>query len=359
MQKQKAVAYTQVYEGKPSIFLTGFIHDGYGLEFANYIAQVSKEAGEPVTVFLNSQGGKVTEGFAFYDFIRANGIKFKIEGYGIVGSIATVMAAAAGRENIALAENAEWFVHRARFVNDYGETIKGNEEDLARMNAQMANVYSELTGKASADIEAIMDKGDAGYSYTAAEALDMGFIGSILPSARAAAFKQLSATAHNDKPMSEPKGKVPVKLSFGKAVAAAFGGEVTAEVELEQVIADQLAEKDQTIADLQSQIATLEASKAEVTPEQVDALRAELETVKAEASKHATAVAEKEQAIADLNTKLEDALKAPLAGPTVGNNTAAAVAAMPNSEPENPNVIALKKAIASDPAAKLMAKPKA
>lgn len=336
--KKKAVAYTQVYDGKPAVFLTGFIHEGYGLEFAHYLANEAKAAGGEVTLFMDSPGGLVKEGFAFYDFVRANNVPFRVEGYGEVGSIATIMAAGAGKDKISLAQNAGWFIHRTRFINDYGETVQGNEEELARLNTMLVNAYMELTGKSAEEIEALMDRGDGGYTFTAAEAMELGFIGSILPSARAAAFKSIQPATEpttNTKTMSTKK--VAVKLSLLQAVASLITSEgATVEVDVEAETAKQLEEKDATIAELQGQIATLEAAAKPADPgdeqgEKIEEVKAQLETAKAEASKQADAVAAKEAEIVALNTKLAEALKAPLATRTVADNRTASVAAAPNA----------------------------
>ena len=357
--KPKAVAYTDTYEGKPAIFVSGFIFDGFGLFLADYLAEEAKRAGQTITLFLQSGGGMVTEAFAFYDFVRAHNIDFRVEGYGEVGSAATIIALAAGRERIALAENAAWFMHRAYMVNEWGERIDGNPEELARINGQLVSIYATESGRSEEEITAMLNKGDQGASLSAQEAVDMGFAGGIVASARAAAFRKPQAVSDTTTIKTMSKTTVPVKLSLGKALASAIGQEVTAEVNIDEAVASQLAEKDETIAALNKQIEELEAARpaegTTATAEEVTNLNAQLEAAKAEASAKAQALAAKEAEFTALSNELAE-LKKPLAERTNADNRNGAVAAMPGSEQEHPNVVALRNAIASDPQAKLHAK---
>lgn len=348
---QKAVAYTQMIEGLPSVFVTGFIYEGFGTYLGQYVYDAFQAHG-PVTLYINSNGGILGEAFAFYDFVRAKGIALNVEVFGTVGSAATIIAAAAGRENIHISENSDWFVHRVYFVNEWGERIDGNPEEAARLNGLLVNAYMVLTGMDEAAVNALLDKGDNNASISAADAVSMGFAADIIPASKAAAFKQI---AEANKP--ETMTKVPVKLNLGKAIAAAFGGEVSAEVDVDAAVAQQLTEKDEEIAALKAQIGTLEeaAKPVEGTVDPA-AITAELETAKAQNAEQATAIAAKETVIADkdkaieaLNQKLADALKKPISGPAIANNTAAAVAAIPGEAKENPNVSALRSAMASTP----------
>jgi|JI9StandDraft_1071089.scaffolds.fasta_scaffold11652_6 ATP-dependent protease ClpP protease subunit len=347
---QKAVAYTQMIEGEPSVFVTGFIYEGFGTYLGQYVYDAFQAHG-PVTLYINSNGGILGEAFAFYDFVRAKGIALNVEVFGTVGSAATIIAAAAGRENIHISENSDWFVHRVYFVNEWGERIDGNPEEAARLNGLLVNAYMVLTGMDEAAVNALLDKGDNNASISAADAVSMGFAADIIPASKAAAFKQI-AEANKPKDMT----KVAVKLNFGKAVAAALGNEVTTEIDVDAAVAAQLTEKDEEIATLKGQIATLEEATKPVDGA-VDAatIAAELETVKAQNEEHVKAIATKEAALAEKETalnevsaKLAAALK-PAAGPTIGTNASAAVAGMPNSTPENPNVIALRGALAATP----------
>lgn len=350
---QKAVAYTQMIEGSPSVFVTGFIWDGFGSYLSQYVYdEYIRNGRKPLTLYINSNGGILSEAFGFYDFVRAKGVTLNVEVIGSAGSAATIVALGAGRENINISENSDWFIHRVSFINEYGEVIEGNAEEAARLNALLVNAYMVATGRTEAEVVAWLDKGDAGQSMSATEAVEFGFASGIIPASKAAAFNQMIAQANKPETMT----KVPVKLNLGKAIAAAFGGEVSAEVDVDAAVAQQLTEKDEEIATLKGQIATLEEATKPVDGA-VDAatIAAELETVKAQNKEHVKAIATKEAALAEKETalnevsaKLAAALK-PAAGPTIGTNASAAVAGMPNSTPENPNVIALRGALAATP----------
>ncbi len=323
---QKAVAYTQMIEGSPSVFVTGFIYEGFGTYLGQYVYDAFQAHG-PVTLYINSNGGILSEAFAFYDFVRAKGVALNVEVFGTVGSAATIIAAAAGRENIHISENSDWFIHHVYFVNEWGDRIDGNPDEAARLNGLLVNAYMVLTGMDEAAINALLDKGDENVSISAADAVAMGFAADIIPASKAAAFKQLSANAHNTPTM---KVKLPLKLNLGKALASIGGDGTEVEIDVDEVVAGQLAAKDEEIAALKSQITTLEeAAKPAEGALDPAAIAAELETVKAQNAEQATVIAAKDAALNEANQKLADALKKPISGPAVANNTAAAVAAIP------------------------------
>lgn len=350
----KALAYTQEIDGSPAVFVDGFIYEGFGMYLARYVYDLWTVTGRAVKLFISSDGGLLAEGTTFYDFVRAKGIEGSVEIYGKAGSTATVFGAAFGAANTSISESSEYFIHRAHYMEqdecgDYYriDATPETQADLDRTNAMLVNIYVQLTGKTAEEIIALLDEGDKGNSMTAEQAVERGFCGQIIEPVKSniAAFKP---KAEKTSTMAEKaKTTVPVKLNLGERVAAAFGGQVTAEIEVDKVVADQLKEKDETIDALKKQIETLESSKAPETPaaeggEQEKTEEpakveepAEVMALRADVAKHAQRVKE-----------LEAELAKPLAKPIVGDNKSAAVGAAPGTEAESPNVLALRKELA-------------
>lgn len=351
---QKAVAYTQFIGGEPSVFVTGYIWEGFGTYLAQYVYDTWQAHG-PVTLYINSSGGLLSEAFAYYDFVRAKGVQVKCEGYGTVGSAATVLAAASGTEGIALAENADWFVHRVRFVNEWGEVVPGNAEEAARLNGLLVNCYMVLTGMSEQEVNSLLDEGDAGKSISAADAVTMRFAGRVIEAARAAAFKDISAgpSALNTKPMSEQKKTVTVaakvNLTTMEAIRAAVNSalsrdgadaQVQVEVDVEQAVADEIATRDARIAELEGQLAqaATAGTEAQASAAQVEAARKELAEANAA---HERAI----NTLKDEHAKAIAALKAPTAKPINTDNQEGAVGRIPGTNAEHPGVGVLKQAL--------------
>lgn len=345
---QRAVAYSTTIDGETAVFVTGFIYEGFGTYLSQYVYELARGE-KPVTLYINSPGGLLGEAFAFYDFARVKGLQVNVEVYGQVGSAATIIAAAAGRERIAIGENAEWFVHRVMFINEYGERIEGNPEEAARLNGLLVGAYMELTGMDADAINALLDAGDGGKSISAADAVAMGFAGRVLEAARAAAFKDISAglAALNTKPMSEQKKTVTVaakvNLTTMEAIRAAVtndGTEVQVDVDVEKAVADEIATRDARIAELEGQLAeaATAGTEAQATAEQVQAAQTALAEANAA---HERAIA----ALKDEHTKAIAALKAPTAKPINTDNQEGTVGRIPGTNQEHPGVSVLKQAL--------------
>lgn len=343
----KAIAFIRASKNEEGtqLWVTGEI--GVDVRFADLqraLTYYAEESTGTVTVNIYSHGGYLDDATAFYDWIADSGTKFKVRIWGTAMSAATVIAAAAGRENIEIAPNASWMIH---------ETQGGTDEMRAIGNDALVRVYRTLTGKKEKEIR---DMIAATTTLNATEAVKHGFAGKVMKSSmRLAAMWEAEAIDINEKEpaMAEEKktitAKVKVKLTTMEAARAAFGDgtEVEVEVAPEEATAAAIEEKDARIAELEAENEALKAKAQE--GEAGQEARAQLET-EANAAKAALQAKEDEhvKAINDLKAAHEAAiaeLKKPLAKKTVGDNGAPGVAEMPQAI-----------VTASDKAAKVFAK---
>lgn len=208
-------------EDGPELWITGEI--GVDVRFADLQRALSHYAEENTGTFIlniYSHGGMLDDVTAFYDWVNATGTKFKVRIWGTAMSAATVIAAAAGRENIEIASNATWMIHRA-----WGGTDEMN--DLG--NEALVRIYRKLTGMSAAKITEMMT---ATTTLSAQEAVDMGFAGKVMKATmKLAAMHEARAIELNEKP-KRMKVKAHVKLSAVDAIKATTGG-VDVEVEVE------------------------------------------------------------------------------------------------------------------------------
>ena len=340
------------------IWVTGEI--GVDVRFADLQRALTHYVEGSAEIILNiySHGGYLDDATAFYDWIADIGIKFKVRIWGTAMSAATVIAAAAGRANIEIAPNATWMIH---------ETQGGTDEMRSIGNDSLVRVYRTLTGKKEKEIREMIA---ATTTLNATEAVKHGFAGKVMKSSmRLAAMYEAQPIEINDKTPAMADNKTikvqaQVKLATMDAARAAFSAEgVTTEVEvnIEQATADALAAKDVVIAAKEAELATLRAEHEKAVgvaqAEAITNAQQEAVTAKADlatANEAHTKVIDALKAEHDAAIK---ALKAPIADPTVANNQAAAVAAMPNSDPEDPNLTAIKAALKGTSAsAKVIAK---
>lgn len=262
-----APKYIQAIEGAeiPTLRVSGMVGGDFsGASLADAVVDYAGTFGE-VRVILDSFGGFASDAFAFYDTIRADGVRLHVDGRGTVASAATIIMAAAGRKRSRLYPNAEYLIHNA---------TGGDAEGVERANEKMEAIYVELSGMTKAEVRKIMK---ADKPMSAQEAKRMGFVGGIIELQKLA--------AHADKNNTMEKGN-KVERVFAvdrkEAALAAFTGEIKLAVEVDEQLKTELdsAVKDlkaerEKIADLEASAKTKDEDIAKAVKEAEDKLKAE------------------------------------------------------------------------------------
>lgn len=182
---------------------TFWIYSNIGEDYWNGITaeDVHRELqslnGEDVVVRIHSRGGSVVEGFIMMASLKdyAGKVDVQIDGWALsMASVASMGVANGGK--IRMASNGRYMIHGPRLE------AFGTEEDLLESanfaknyKNDLAAAYAAQTGKPAAEFVTLMsDRVD--HWYTAAEALEMGFIDEIIEMPKAAACaapKEISA----------------------------------------------------------------------------------------------------------------------------------------------------------------------
>ena len=170
----------------------------------------------------------------------------------MVGSIATVPYLAAKKKNRKSLPNAKTFIHNpwgglmgdAEEISKYGEDLKKEENKLAEF-------YADRTG---GDIEDIKAKMDEETEFTAEEAKELGFVGSISEPLKAVAKYTPKRKSKKNTDMSEVKdtlkeqksllNKILDKLGMNKsALAYTLDNGDTVETDSDEALAEGQVER--------------------------------------------------------------------------------------------------------------------
>lgn len=176
---------------------------------------------DPFIVHIHSRGGDVNEGWAIHDALVATGKELVTINEGMVGSIATVPYLAAKKENRKSLPNAKLFIHNpwgglmgdAKEIAKYGEDLKKEEDKLAQF-------YADQTGHS---IEDIKEKMDNETEFTAEEAKELGFAGSISEPLKAVAKYTPKSKQANKTDMSEVKDELKEQKTLLQAIKDKLG----------------------------------------------------------------------------------------------------------------------------------------
>ena len=163
------------------VLLFGTVGDDYTETDAGSIQRIlSANRNKPVTMRVNSFGGLAFDGLAIYNALADHPAPTR----GIIESVAASAASLAvlGADRVLMQANAIVHIHEGLaagvgHIADLRETI----DWLEKFNAAAVATYAAKTGKSEKELAAaLLGANGDGTKYTAAEALQMGFIDEIL-----------------------------------------------------------------------------------------------------------------------------------------------------------------------------------
>jgi len=119
---------------------------------------LAAESDEPITLFLNSQGGHVEAGDTIHDVIKFIAPKVKIVGTGWVASAGTHIFLAAPKEDRVCLPQTRFLIHQpSGGVGGPVTDIAIQAEQIEKMKERLSKVIADATGqpleKVTADIE--------------------------------------------------------------------------------------------------------------------------------------------------------------------------------------------------------------
>ncbi|MEM9268167.1 MAG: ATP-dependent Clp protease proteolytic subunit [Pseudomonadota bacterium] len=119
---------------------------------------LAAESDEPITLFLNSQGGHVEAGDTIHDVIKFIAPKVKIVGTGWVASAGTHIFLAAPKEDRVCLPQTRFLIHQpSGGVGGPVTDITIQAEQIEKMKERLSKVIADATGqpleKVTADIE--------------------------------------------------------------------------------------------------------------------------------------------------------------------------------------------------------------
>jgi ATP-dependent Clp protease protease subunit len=134
-------------------------------------------------IYINSGGGDVFAGFAIYNMLKRHKAKKTVYVDGLAASIASVIAMAG--DKIIMPENAMMMIHNAWTIAAGNKAeFRKIADEMEKIDGSIAGAYAARTGKAEADIVALMD---AETWFTAQEAADAGLADEVEASKKLAA----------------------------------------------------------------------------------------------------------------------------------------------------------------------------
>jgi ATP-dependent protease ClpP protease subunit len=163
------------------ILVHGVIGDSWeGLDSASVAKFLGENRGKKVNVRINSPGGLAWDGIAIYNELVQHDSRVEVTIEGMAGSAASIIAMAG--DHIKIAENGQFFVHRAWALAVGNTTVMLDAaEFLDRLDQAIAATYAARTGRTPAKMLALMEGKVDGTIFTGQEAVDEKFADEVIP----------------------------------------------------------------------------------------------------------------------------------------------------------------------------------
>lgn len=164
-----------------TILIYGAINQKVAEMVSARMLAMEADSDEPITIFINSQGGHVESGDTIYDMIKFVKPEVRIVGTGWVASAGALIYAAAQRQNRLSLPNTRFLLHQPSGGGQgTASDIAIQAKEILRMRQRLNEIFAAETGQ---PIERIEKDTDRDYWMSAGEALEYGLVGRIVKSA--------------------------------------------------------------------------------------------------------------------------------------------------------------------------------
>ena len=173
--------YTKLFEER-IIFLGVQIDDASADDvMAQLLVLESLDPERDISMYINSPGGSITAGMAIYDTMQYVTNDVATVAMGLAASMGQFLLSAGARGKRYALPHARIMMHQpSGGIGGTASDIKIQAEQMLFVKKQMAELIAAQTGKS---VEQIESDSDRDRWFTAAEALDYGFIDKVVTSA--------------------------------------------------------------------------------------------------------------------------------------------------------------------------------
>ena len=165
-----------------TILIFGGIDQKLAKEVSARLLALQSASDDPITIFINSQGGHVESGDTIYDMIKFVKPDVRVVGTGWVASAGALIYAAAKTENRFSLPNTRFLLHQpSGGAGGTASDVAIQAKEIIRMRKRLNEIFARETGQ---PIERIEKDTDRDYWMSAEQAVEYGLAGKIVQNAR-------------------------------------------------------------------------------------------------------------------------------------------------------------------------------
>lgn len=162
------------------IFIFGDINEAMLDNFTMQMLYLSEDKTSPISIYINSPGGKITCGLVMYDIIQAFQGEIRMYCVGLAASMAALILAGGQKGRRFILPHSEVMIHEplvAGELNGSASTIKSTAESILKIKKMTNGILAKHTGKTLEEMDAATDHDNF---MTAKEAVDFGICDKIV-----------------------------------------------------------------------------------------------------------------------------------------------------------------------------------
>lgn len=165
-----------------TILIFGGIDQKLAKEVSARLLALQSASEDPITIFINSQGGHVESGDTIYDMIKFVKPDVRVVGTGWVASAGALIFTAAKKENRFSLPNTRFLLHQpSGGAGGTASDVAIQAKEIIRMRKRLNEIFARETGQ---PLERIEKDTDRDYWMSAEQAVEYGLVGKIVQNAR-------------------------------------------------------------------------------------------------------------------------------------------------------------------------------
>jgi len=161
-----------------TLVIAGEVNQKLASSVTAQLLALASDSDDPITVFINSQGGHVESGDTIHDMIRFVKPRVRIVGTGWVASAGALIYVAVPRDDRFCLPHTRFLLHQpAGGVGGTAADIDIEAREILKMRERLNRVFAEQTGQPLSKIE---DDTRRNFWLSATEAQEYGLVGKII-----------------------------------------------------------------------------------------------------------------------------------------------------------------------------------
>ncbi len=151
------ISMEDFYLSKSEIFLEGEINQNSAMSIVKALKYlVEQNPGQPITIYINSPGGSVTDGLIIYDCIKALPCELNLICTGMAASMAAIILAGGQKGHRYILPHSKVMIHEPLLAGGVGgsaTSINRTAESIMQTRRLIAELLAADTGRSMEEIE--------------------------------------------------------------------------------------------------------------------------------------------------------------------------------------------------------------